>query len=188
MRARRAGATAVTGAAAASSAANLPICFAAVKRVRRAPCTAPADPSRPAPPAAAAAGVPGDSPPSVLTGTPRTPVLILARESVIAALLGLLLELEDYAPVFAEPDERPEDAIARLRPPLVVLLDGGLDAARSDLFFARAAAARARVVLFSEPVAVEDVQRAARHRRVPFLPMPVDRATLGRVLAAGAAG
>ena len=109
-------------------------------------------------------------------------VLILARESVIAALIGLLLELENYEPVFAEPDERYEDAIRRVRAPLVVILDGESDEARSDIFHARAAQSGARVVLFSEPVAADEVRNAARERRLPFFAMPVDRATLGSVL------
>ena len=119
--------------------------------------------------------------------TRRAKVLILAGESVIAALIGLLLELEDYEPVFAEPDERPEEAIRRLRPPLIVMLDGGLDAASSDLFYARAAAAGAHVVLFSEPVAADAIRLMARERRLPYLSMPVDRATLREVLAAHSA-
>jgi len=116
--------------------------------------------------------------------TPRakTKVLILARESVIAALIGLLLELEAYEPVFPEPDERHEDAIQRVRPPLVVILDGESDEARSDLFHARAAQGGARVVLFSEPVAAAAVRAVARERQLPFFAMPVDRATLGTVL------
>lgn len=109
-------------------------------------------------------------------------VLILARESVIAALLGLLLELDQYEPVFAEPDERYDDAIRRVRAPLVVILDGESDEARSDIFHARAAQSGARVVLFSEPVAAEQVRDAARVRHLPFFAMPVDRATLGSVL------
>lgn len=112
----------------------------------------------------------------------KTRVLILARESVIAALIGMLLELEAYEPVFAEPDERYDDAIRRVRAPLVVVLDGESEEARSDLFYARAAQGGARVVLFSEPVAAEAVQAVARARRLPFFAMPVDRETLGAVL------
>ncbi len=112
----------------------------------------------------------------------QTQVLILARESVIAALIGMLLELENYQPVFAAPGERPEDAIRRLRPTLVVMLDGALDEAKSDLFYARAAAAGARLVLFSEPVAVDEIRAVARERRVAFLAMPADRAMLSQVL------
>ena len=117
-----------------------------------------------------------------------TQVLILARDSVLAALIGMLLELEEYEPVFAEPGERPEDAIRRLRPPLIVMLDSELDAATSDLFYARAAAAGARVVLFSEPVAAEQLREIARERRLPCVAMPVDRVTLGRLMAEVRAG
>ena len=122
------------------------------------------------------------------TPAAKTKVLILARESVIAALIGLLLEFEAYEPVFPEPDERAEDAIRRVRPPLVVILDGESDEARSDLFHLRAAHSGARVVLFSEPVAAAAVRVAARQRQLPFFAMPVDRATLGTVLKHAATG
>jgi hypothetical protein len=115
-------------------------------------------------------------------------VLVLARDAVIAALLGLLLELEDYDAVFPGPDERPEDAIARLRPPLIVLLDGTLDTAESDLFHARAAARGSRVVLFSEPPAAHEVRAIARRRDIAYVSMPVDRSTLGGVLRRAATG
>jgi DNA-binding NtrC family response regulator len=118
----------------------------------------------------------------------RTKVLVLTRETVLAALIGMLLELEHYEPVFAEPNELPEDAIRRLRPPLIVMLDGQLDAASSDLFFARASASGARVVLFTEPLAAEELRAVARERRVPYVIMPVDRATLGQVLDKVASG
>jgi hypothetical protein len=36
--------------------------------------------------------------------------------------------------------------------------------------------------LFSEPLAAEDVRAVARQRRLPFLSMPTDRDTLGRIL------
>ncbi len=120
--------------------------------------------------------------PQPARSSPKTQVLILARESVIAALIGLLLELDEYDPVFAEPDERYDDAIRRVRAPFVVILDGESQEARSDLFHARTAQTGARVVLFSEPVAATEVRLAARERRLPFFAMPVDRATLGSVL------
>ena len=120
--------------------------------------------------------------PTATTFARRTRVLILARESVIAALIGMLLELEEFEPVYPEPDERPDDAVRRVRPPLVVVLDGGADVARSDLFYARAAQHGACVVLFSEPVAAEEVRAVARARALPFFSMPVDRSTLGEVL------
>lgn len=121
--------------------------------------------------------------PPVPHSSTKARVLVLAREAVIAALVGMLLELEDYVPVFPEPDERPDDAIRRLRPPLIVILDGSLPEARSDLFHARCAQAGARVCLFSEPVAAEAVRDEARERRAEFFSMPVERRDLGTVLA-----
>ena len=109
-------------------------------------------------------------------------VLVLARESLIAALLGMLLELENLEPVFPQPGERAEDALARLRPPLVVVLDGDLEVARSDLFFARAARAQASVVLFSVPGSPFDAETHARERGIRWFGIPSDRATLARAL------
>lgn len=103
---------------------------------------------------------------------------MLAAEPVIAALLALLLELEGREPVFPFPGERPEDALARLRPPLVVLLDGALEAARSDLFFARATRAGAGIVLFSAPHDATPVATLARARGVPHVRLPASRAAL----------
>lgn len=111
-------------------------------------------------------------------------VLIVARDQVIAALLGLLLETEGFRPLFAREGERAEDAIARLRPPVVIVLDGGLEQARSDLFFAKAARAGARVLLFAPPSpdASDAVREIARSRRLPFLELPTDGATLARLV------
>ena len=113
---------------------------------------------------------------------------MLAREAVLAALVGMLLEMEDYEPVFPEPGERPEEAIDRLRPPMVIVLDGEMDVARSDLFFARCEQQRMRVVLFNEPVAADAVRAVARARRCEFFSMPVERQELGAVLARAVAG
>ncbi|MGZ8491643.1 MAG: hypothetical protein ACXWZS_05475 [Gemmatirosa sp.] len=118
---------------------------------------------------------------SVSRSHPR--VLVLAREAVLGALVGLLLEPEDYEPVFAAPDERPAETIRRLRPPLLVVLDGQLPEAQSDLFFARCAQDGASVCLFSEPVAADEVRAGARLRRLAFFAMPVDRRELGAAMA-----
>ena len=126
--------------------------------------------------------------PSVSPHRPRSRVLVLAREAVIAALVGMLLELEDYEPVFAAPDERPEEALRRLRPPLIVVLDGQLPEATSDLFLARCAQSGARVCLFGEPVVADEVRAAARTRRLGFFAMPVDRRELGAALALAQTG
>jgi DNA-binding NtrC family response regulator len=117
----------------------------------------------------------------------RANVLVLARDPVVAALLGMLLELESCEPVFARPGERPEDAISRLRPPLVILLDADMEVARSDLFFARATKGHATVVLFGRGGANPDVAAAPGARGILWLAMPTDRATLARVLEAALA-
>ena len=102
---------------------------------------------------------------------------------MLAAFLGMLLELDAYEPVFAEPGELAEDALTRVRPVLVILLHNEIDAARSDLFFARASRAGAKVVLFG---AVDDIGRPvselARERRLPFFLMPVERGELRSVI------
>jgi len=99
----------------------------------------------------------------------------------------MLLELESCEPVFAEPGERPEDAIGRLRPPLVILLDGEAEVAQSDLFYARATKSHATVVLFGRAGAHPDVAAAAQERGILWFSMPTDRPTLARVLEAALA-
>ncbi|NUO63701.1 MAG: hypothetical protein HOQ11_16835 [Gemmatimonadaceae bacterium] len=118
--------------------------------------------------------------------TPTIHVLILACEPVIAALLALLMELDGFTADFPQPGERPEDAIARLHPPLVVCADGGLPEAESDLFLARASR-RGRVVLFSVPELAPMVRARAEERGFPYFELPVDREKLARVLNEAAA-
>ncbi len=107
-------------------------------------------------------------------------VLILAREPLAAALLGILLEVDAYEPAFARPDESPEEAVQRVRPVLVILLDGSLDAARSDVFHARAKGTP--VILFGTPPSAAVARAVALERRLPWFTMPVDRASLTRVI------
>lgn len=110
-------------------------------------------------------------------------MLIVAGDPMVAALLGMLLDPSRHEPVYPQPGERPEDAIARLRPPLAILLDGELEAAQSDLFMARADRARATLLLFAPPSAAGGAVRAiAEQRGVPCFTLPVDRAGLTRIL------
>jgi len=48
-------------------------------------------------------------------------VLIFAREEIVAALLGLMVEVSGFQPKFPGDDESPRDAITRRRPYAVVL-------------------------------------------------------------------
>lgn len=117
-----------------------------------------------------------------VTQTERTRVLIVAGDPLVAALLGMLLDPSRHEPVFPQPDERPEDAVARLRPPLAILLDGELEAARSDLFIARAARARAALLLFASPGSGDAVRALAATHGVSAFALPLDRARLTRLL------
>lgn len=114
-------------------------------------------------------------------------VLILASEPMLAAFLGMMLELDSFEPVFAEPGEHPEDALTRVRPLLVILLHSELDAARSDLFFARAARSGASIVLFGSPASGDgpdgrDLRALAQERKVRYFGMPIDRSALAEVM------
>ena len=109
-------------------------------------------------------------------------VLVLAREPVIAALLGMLIELEGYHPFFPGAGESVDDALSRLRPPIILCADCELADVPTDLFFARAARARARVVLFGSPAAAAAVRALAAERGLPYFLLPTDLDALARAL------
>jgi hypothetical protein len=118
----------------------------------------------------------------VLASSDRLRVLIVAGDPMVAALLGMLLDPARHEPVYPGPGERPEDAVARLRPPLAILLDGEQEAARSDLFLARAERARATLLLFTPPTGGAAVRALAAARGLPCFTLPVDRPALTRIL------
>lgn len=92
----------------------------------------------------------------------------------------MLLELEKYEPAFALPEESPEEAVRRVRPFLVLVLDGDLEEAGSDVFHARLK--ETPVVLFATPQSENAVRAMANQRRLPWFTMPVNRETLVRVI------
>ena len=92
----------------------------------------------------------------------------------------MLLELEKYEPAFARPDESPEEAVRRVRPFLVLLLEGAFEEASSDVFHARLKGTP--VVLFATPHTQAAVRTMANDRALPWFTMPVNRETLGRVI------
>ena len=117
--------------------------------------------------------------------TPISKILILAREPLVAALVGLLLELDKYEPAFALPNESPEEAVRRVRPFLVLLLDGALEEASSDVFHARLKGTP--VVLFGTPSNEAAVRVVANERGLTWFTMPVNRETLVRAVREAAA-
>jgi len=105
----------------------------------------------------------------------------LTPQAMTGALLGMLVELAQLEPVFADPDERPEDALNRLRPLLVVVADGDVDMFRSDLFLARAQHRGIGVVVFGSTHHPE-VEGWAKERGLQYLQLPTDAEVFGRLL------
>ena len=114
-------------------------------------------------------------------------VLILSPHVMTAALVGWYVELARLEPAFAAPGERPADALARVKPLLVVLIDAETEEAISDLFAARAQKREVGLALFSGSADVAP-REWARRNGVPFFTLPVDLEAFGRVLDQAARG
>ena len=115
---------------------------------------------------------------------PRNPgkVLILSPHVMTAALVGWYVELSKLEPAFAAPGENPSDALARVKPLLVILVDAASEDAISDLFAARASKREIGLAVFSGS-SDDDVARDwARRHGLPFFKLPVDLEAFGRVL------
>lgn len=97
------------------------------------------------------------------------------------ALLGMLVELSQLEPVFADPTERAEDALTRHLPVLVVITDGDIDAFKSDLFVARAQHRGIGVVVFGR-LSSDATADWAKERGLPYLQLPTDAEVFGRIL------
>ena len=97
------------------------------------------------------------------------------------ALLGMLVELSQLEPVFADPTERPEDALARHLPVLVIITDGDIDAFKSDIFVARAQHRGIGVVVFGRQSSAATAAWA-EERGLPYLELPTDAEAFGRIL------
>ena len=113
-------------------------------------------------------------------------MLLLSDDPMALALLGLLVELANYTPIFAAEGERPEEALARARPVLVVLIDDTLEAARSDLFFARAAQRKVGLAIFAGRGSRGDLATAIGQRGIPYFELPTDVDNLARILRTAA--
>lgn len=113
-------------------------------------------------------------------------VLLLSDDPVTLALLGMLVEMASFIPAFAGPGERPEDAMVRVRPSLVVLIDDTLDAARSDVFFARAAQRRVALAVFPGKASRRALKERIGDRGIPWLELPTDASNLARAIRSAA--
>jgi hypothetical protein len=108
-------------------------------------------------------------------------VLILTPHAMTGALLGMLVELSQLEPVFADSAERPEEALARHLPLLVIIADGQVDTFRSDLFLARAQHRGIGIIVFGERSHAETEGWAKQHN-LPYLRLPADAEVFGRLL------
>jgi hypothetical protein len=113
-------------------------------------------------------------------------VLILSSEPLIAALVGLLVETVGRNAVFAAPGEQPGEAVARLRPLAVVLVDCSMDAARSDLFFAVLARHGIGSIVFGSEHQARAIAEIAAARSLPWLTVPPTVDDLSRAIATAA--
>jgi len=109
-------------------------------------------------------------------------VLILAREEIVAALLGLMVELRGFQPRFLERSEPVEEAMRRDRTDAVAI-----DCDHPDCSEALVEAIRrmdALPILFS-PFKMQSEVRAvgARHGARSFT-LPTDPDTFGKILEA----
>ena len=113
--------------------------------------------------------------------TNRGKVLILTPQPMTGALLGMLVELSQLEPVFADVNERPEEALNRHVPLLVIVADGDVDTFKSDLFLARASHRGIGVVVFGVSRRAE-TPNWAKQRGLPYLELPTDAEAFGRIL------
>jgi len=114
------------------------------------------------------------------------PVLVLAEQPLMAAMIGMLVELAGWQPRFARPDEQPAQALARVRPLAVVLIDIRLESVHSDLLFALAARQRVGVAVFGPSDQRNEVAALARSRGLPWFTATSDVEHLTLVLRAAA--
>lgn len=99
-------------------------------------------------------------------------VLILAREELISALLGLLVETTGHSVHFGGENETVRDALQRIRPQVVIVdcdhrdCTGDLDEAASEV--------GARLILFSASRDAEYVRRKAAPARSESFTFPIE--------------
>lgn len=99
-------------------------------------------------------------------------VLILAREELISALLGLLVETTGHTVFFAKPEERAEDAMRRTGP-RVVIVDCDHRECTEDLVQA-ANEVGARLILFSASRDPEYVRKMAATSHSQSFTFPIE--------------
>lgn len=107
-------------------------------------------------------------------------VLIVAREEIVAALLGLMVELQGSQPMFPARSETLDEAIREARP-RAVIVDCDHPDCTDDLVEA-IKRADAKPILFSPFRMQSEVQAAATRHGVQSFTLPTDPQTFRSVL------
>ncbi|HEX6626466.1 MAG TPA: hypothetical protein VF105_00800 [Gemmatimonadaceae bacterium] len=107
-------------------------------------------------------------------------VLILAREEVVAALLGLMVELRGMQPKFLGEDESVADAVKRERPSPVLIDCDHPDCTEDIIAMIRKTGGDP--VLFSPYRMQSEVTRLASRYGVKSFTLPTDPDTFARLL------
>lgn len=107
-------------------------------------------------------------------------VLILAREEIVAALLGLMVELQALHPVYLGSAEIAEEVIRRECPQVVVIDCDHQDC--TDSLLAAVKDVGAKPILFSPFRFAPEVKRVARRHGVESFTLPADPESFGRML------
>ena len=103
---------------------------------------------------------------------PKPSIMVLANEEVISALLGAMVELDGYIPVFPAADESPLTAVCRLRPDLL-LLDCEHEFAWDAHSMRCVPETGTRILLFSAMRSQREVEQIAARYGVPGFVLPV---------------
>jgi hypothetical protein len=99
-------------------------------------------------------------------------VLIVAPDPVLAALVGSVVELSRLSAAFPRVDERPEDALMRVKPLIAILIDAAADAAESDLFLARARKKGVHILVFGSAANASARRAWAETRGIAVYTLP----------------
>ena len=98
--------------------------------------------------------------------------LIATDAPLVAALIGLLVETSGGQPIYPAQDEPLGEALTRLRPVSLVLVDVAISEAQSDLFFALAERHGVRVVVFGSSKQIREIASVASQRGIAWFSLP----------------
>ncbi|MFN2635462.1 MAG: hypothetical protein ABR585_00325 [Gemmatimonadaceae bacterium] len=107
-------------------------------------------------------------------------VLILAREDVVAALLGLMVELRGFEPRFLRAGDDVADTLERDRPRIVVIDCDFPDC--GEILLEKIRRAGAKPILFSPFRMLAEVRDVATRLGVGSFTLPMDPETFGKML------